>query len=138
VALAWGWRHWVRDKGAAPELPVTTLSLRGRVSCVAAVAAMIVIWATVLARWTDAIMPWRDAAIAALQVGGQVLQARKKLENWALFTAANLVAIPAYWSAELAYTAFLFGLYLVLGLVGWRAWWKAWRATEKMNAKGRE
>src|SRR5687768_9485283 len=110
VALAWGWRHWVRDKGAAPELPVTTLSLRGRVSCVAAVAAMIVIWATVLARWTDAIMPWRDAAIAALQVGGQVLQARKKLENWALFTAANLIAIPAYWSAELAYTALLFGL----------------------------
>ena len=23
VALAYGWWHWVRDKGAAPELPVT-------------------------------------------------------------------------------------------------------------------
>ena len=141
-ALAWGWRHWVRDRGAAPELPVTTLSRRGRVSCVAAAAAMTAVWASVLAQWTDAIMPWRDAAIAALQVAGQVLQARKKLENWALFTAANLIAIPAYWSAELAYTAFLFGVYLVLGLVGWRAWWIAWRAAERneprMNGKGRE
>jgi nicotinamide mononucleotide transporter len=26
--LAWGWWHWLRDKGAAPELPVTTLSGR--------------------------------------------------------------------------------------------------------------
>src|SRR5450759_5780081 len=31
VMLAWGWRHWVRDRGAAPELPVTRLSARGRV-----------------------------------------------------------------------------------------------------------
>src|ERR1700750_3330398 len=29
VALAWGWWHWAKDKGAAPELPVTKLSLRG-------------------------------------------------------------------------------------------------------------
>jgi nicotinamide mononucleotide transporter len=70
-------------------------------------------------------MPWRDAAIAMLQVAGQILQSRKKLENWVLFTIANAIAIPAYWSADLAYTAFLFGLYLVLGLMGWREWARA-------------
>ena len=32
ITFAWGWRHWVRDKGAAPELPVTVLSSRGFVS----------------------------------------------------------------------------------------------------------
>lgn len=127
VTLAWGWRHWVRGRGDAPELPITTLSTRGRVVTVAAVGLATAVWALVLQRWTDAAMPWRDAGIAALQVGGQVLQARKKLENWSVFTIANLIAIQAYWSAELAYTAFLFGIYLVLGLVGWRAWWKKWR-----------
>ena len=30
AALAYGWWHWVRDKGAAPELPVTRQSWRGR------------------------------------------------------------------------------------------------------------
>jgi nicotinamide mononucleotide transporter len=72
-------------------------------------------------------MPWRDAAIAMLQAAGQVLQSRKKLENWAFFTVANVIAIPAYWSAELAFTAFLFGVYLVLGLLGWREWHRAMR-----------
>lgn len=126
VALAWGWWHWRRGEG--PELPVTRLSGRGRVITVVLVVIGTVVWALAARRWTDAVMPWRDAFIAALQVAGQVLQARKQIENWALFTAANLVAIPAYFSAELAYTAFLFAIYLVLGLLGWRAWWKAMQA----------
>lgn len=125
VTLAWGWWHWVRDRGAAPELPVTTLSWRGRALAVAAVAATTIAWALAAQRWTDSIMPWRDAVIAALQVAGQILQARKKLENWAFFTVANVIAIPAYWSVELAGTAFLFAVYLGLGLSGWWAWWRA-------------
>ncbi len=125
-ALAWGWWHWRRGDG--PELPVTRLTRRGRAITVALVVIGTVVWALAARRWTDAVMPWRDAFIAALQVAGQVLQARKQIENWALFTVANLVAIPAYFSAELAYTAFLFAIYLVLGLLGWRAWWKAMQA----------
>lgn len=128
VALAWGWWHWVRDRGAAPELPVTTISWRERGMVLLVAAAATVAWALVAQRWTNSLMPWRDATIAMLQVAGQVLQARKKLENWAFFTVANLIAIPAYWSAELAFTALLFGLYLVLGLIGWLDWWKAVKA----------
>ncbi len=128
VALAWGWWHWVRGRGTAPELPVTTLTWRARVIMVAATAAATIAWASAAQLWTDTLMPWRDAVIAMLQVSGQILQARKKLDNWAFLTAATVIAIPAYWSAELAYTAFLFAIYLVLGLVGWRAWWRAMRA----------
>lgn len=79
-------------------------------------------------------MPWRDAFIAAFSVAAQILQARKQLENWPLWTAVNLVAIASYWSADLAYTAFLYAIYLVLGLTGWRAWWKAWQAQRNERA----
>jgi nicotinamide mononucleotide transporter len=133
VALAWGWWHWVRAKGDAAELPVTAMSTRERVVVVLLTAAATVAWALAARRWTNSIMPWRDAAIAMLQVAGQILQSRKKLECWALFSVANGIAIPAYWSAELAFTAFLFGLYLVLGLIGWREW--AW-AMKKQHAHG--
>ena len=39
----------------------------------------------------------------------------------------NLVAIAAYWKADLAYTAFLYAVYLGLGLMGWREWARAMR-----------
>jgi len=125
AALAYGWWHWVRDKGAAPELPVTRQRWRGRALTLALAGAATVCGALALARWTPAVMPWRDAFIAAFSVAAQALQARKRIENWPLWTVVNLVAIASYWQATMAFTAFLYGIYLVLGLLGWREWWRA-------------
>ncbi len=130
VALAWGWWHWVRDRGAAPELPVTELSSRGRVAVVVLAATATATWALTVGRWTDSAMPWRDAFIAAFSVAAQVLQARKNLENWPLWVVTNLVAVVSYWSAELAYTAFLYAIYLVMSFAGWREWRRAMTITK--------
>ena len=132
VALAWGWRHWVRGRGAAPELPVTALGWRGRAITVGLAAAATVIWALGPERWTGAVMPWRDAFTAWFMVAAQVLQSRKNIENWPLWIAANAVAIPAYWNADHAYTAFLYLIYLVMAVAGWRAWRRAMK--EKQHA----
>ena len=125
ATLAWGWWHWVKDRGAAPELPVTRLGWRGRALAIGLAAAATVVWALALRRWTDAVIPWRDAFVAAFSVAAQVLQARKHIENWYFWIAVNLVAIPAYWSASLAYSAFLYLIYLGLAVAGWWAWRKA-------------
>jgi nicotinamide mononucleotide transporter len=127
VTLAWGWRHWVCDKGAAPELPVTVLSWRARALTIAIAAAATAVWALWIAPEMKAAMPWRDAFIAAFSVAGQVLQARKNLENWPIWTLVNVVAVISYWSAGLAYTAFLYAIYLVLGVIGWVEWTRALR-----------
>jgi nicotinamide mononucleotide transporter len=125
AALAWGWRHWVKARGAEPELPVTVLTWRARAWVTAAALAGMTAWVLVVGRWIQSQMPWRDAFIAAFSVAAQVLQARKQLENWALWTVVNGVAIGSYWSAELAYTAFLYAIYLALGIAGWIGWRRA-------------
>jgi len=126
AALAWGWWHWVRGKGATePELPVTALTIRGRIATLVIAAGATVGWALAMRAWTDAVMPWRDAFIAAFSVAAQVLQARKNIENWPVWIVVNLVAIAAYWKADLAYTAFLYAIYFGLAVVGWRAWARA-------------
>lgn len=128
VTLAWGWWHWVKDRGAAPELPVTALTWRARGLVLAAAAAAIAGWALTIGPWMHAVMPWRDAFIAMFSVAAQVLQVRKNVENWALWTVVNLVAVASYWSAELAFTALLYLIYLALGLAGWWTWARAQRA----------
>jgi len=122
VTLAWGWWHWVQDKGAAPELPVTRLGVRGWLVTLGGATAGMTAWAWWIGPVLQAAMPWRDAFIAAFSVAAQVLQVRKHIENWPLWIIVNLVAVASYWSAELAYTAFLYAVYLVLALTGWRAW----------------
>ena len=128
VTLAWGWRHWVKDRGSAPELPVTRLGWRGTAVVVSLAIVATIGWALALLRWTDAVIPWRDAFVAAFSVAAQVLQARKNIETWPAWILVNVVAIPAYWSAELAYTAFLYLIYLGLAIEGWREWRRAMAA----------
>ncbi len=125
VTLAWGWRHWVRDKGAAPELPVTVLSTRARLIALGATLLATAAWALTIGPWMQAAMPWRDALIAMFSVTAQVLQARKNLENWPVWVLVNVVAVISYWSAEAAYTAFLYAIYLGLGVIGWVEWTRA-------------
>lgn len=125
VTLAWGWWHWVRDRGPAPELPVTTLSARGRLLTLLGAAAATAAWAWLVAPRVHSVMPWRDAFIAMFSVAAQVLQARKKLENWPLWVVVNLVAVASYWSATLAFTALLYLVYLGLAFAGWHAWARA-------------
>jgi nicotinamide mononucleotide transporter len=124
-ALAYGWWHWVHDKGAAPELPVTRLTPQGLFATVLLAGAGTVVWALVLKKYTDAIMPFRDAFIAAFSVAGQVLQSRKQIENWPFWVVVNVVAVASYWFGGLYYTTFLYALYLVMAFGGWRAWSRA-------------
>lgn len=122
VTLAWGWWRWTRDRGVAPELPVTRLNARGWIVTIGAASVVTVAWALTIGPWMHAAMPWRDAFIAAFSVAAQVLQVRRKIENWPMWIVVNLVAIVSYWKAELAYTAFLYAIFLVLAVLGWRSW----------------
>jgi len=128
VTLAWGWWHWVKDRGAAPELPVTTLSPRGLALALLGAGLATTAWALFVAPRLHSVMPWRDAFIAMFSVAAQVLQARKKLENWPLWIVVNLVAVASYWSAALAFTALLYLVYLGMAFAGWFAWARASRS----------
>ncbi len=133
--LAWGWRHWVRDKGEAPELPITRLTTRARLITFGLAGAATAVWALTVGKWMGAAMPWRDAFIAWFSVAAQLLQVRKNLENWPLWVVVNLAAVVSYWSAELAYTAFLYAIYLVLGALGWIEWARAMKGAATPSSR---
>jgi len=134
ACLTYGWWHWVKHKGNAPELPITPLSRPARLAWLAGASALTLAWGAWQAAHTDAVMPYRDTFIASFSMAAQVLQVRKRLENWVGWVAVNSVAIITYWSAELAYTAFLYAIFLGMGLLGWREWHRAMKAEEARDA----
>ena len=125
AGLAYGWWHWMKHKGAAPELPITVLRWRARVFYVVAGVAGAILWAEYLRRHTSAVAPYRDAFLASFGVIAQIMQSRKNLDNWPLWTVVNVMAVIVYFQLGLAYTAFLYALYLALAIVGWREWTRA-------------
>ncbi len=128
ACLAYGWWHWVKHKGNAPELPITTLAWRARLTWLAGAVVVMLGWGWWQSGHTDAAMPYRDTFIASFSMAGQVLQVRKRLENWAAWVAVNTVAVVTYWAAGLAYTSFLYAVFLIMGVTGWIEWARAMRA----------
>lgn len=119
----WGWLQWLRGKGrdGAP-LRVHRLTAGGWAVSLLAFALS---WPTlgwVLRSWTDTDVPWWDAFPTALSLVGQVLLGRKLLENWLAWIAVNAVSVALFAYKSLWLTAGLYGVFIVLSIVGWRAW----------------
>lgn len=130
ACLSYGWWHWVKHKGSAPELPITTLRWRARLGWLGAAVLATAVWGWWQAGHTDAAMPYRDTFIASFSMAAQVLQVRKRLENWLGWVLVNCMAVITYAAAGLGYTAFLYLIFLGMGLVGWWSWWRAMQAQQ--------
>jgi nicotinamide mononucleotide transporter len=76
-----------------------------------------------LARFTDAALPYLDSATTSTSLVAQWMMTRKILENWLLWIAVDIVYVPMFVSQHLYATALLYGAFLVLavmGIVEWR------------------
>ena len=67
-------------------------------------------------------MPWWDAFPTAASVLGQWLLGRKYVENWPTWLVVNVAATALFAYKGLWLTVLLYAIFIVLSLVGWRAW----------------
>jgi nicotinamide mononucleotide transporter len=118
----YGWWAWLRGGVARTALPVTRTT--GRQWAVLAVAGVVGTAgvAVLLATATDSTVPVPDAVTTVLSLLATWGQARKKLESWWLWIAADVIYVPLYASKDLWLTAALYVGFLVLCVVGLRNW----------------
>lgn len=119
---AYGWWAWRRGGEGAQPLPVARLPRRFVLPLAAAAGTAALALGTLLARQTDASVPYLDSALAAASLAAQWLQARKWIENWPLWIAVNGIYVGLYLSQDLLWTAALYLGFLALAVAGWREW----------------
>ena len=127
----WGWQQWRSVKPATKDdisdVPATPL----RISVLApselqkvAIAAIIA-WPALtffLDRFTDSNVAIWDALVTTLSLVAQYLLAKKKLENWWVWLAVNLITFGLMLFKSLWLTAILYLVFAALSYVGLRAW----------------
>ncbi|WP_447750240.1 nicotinamide riboside transporter PnuC [Sphingopyxis fribergensis] len=122
VLNLYGWAAWVRARDDS-GIPVGWMTERARQGWALATIVAWIGWSFAMDRYTDAIAPWVDGAIAMLSITAQWLLARRRVESWWLWIAVDLIAVPLFaWRGLYATSA----VYVVLlglsidGLLQWR------------------
>jgi nicotinamide mononucleotide transporter len=123
VVNIYGWVGWVANRANTGAIVVEAMTARSRARWAAGSVAVAFGWGTVMHLFTDAALPWWDAAIAVASIAAQVLLALRKWENWAIWIAVDIASIGLYLVKGLWLTAILYAVFLVLaawGLIDWR------------------
>lgn len=122
VLALYGWYHWLYGGPRRTTLPVT----RGAPHQLLIAAAVGVVggWAigALLARFTDASLPYLDASLTSASLVAQWMATRKLLENWVLWIAADIVYVGMFIYKRLYPTAALYLVFTVLAIWGYTRW----------------
>ncbi|MFK8016713.1 MAG: nicotinamide riboside transporter PnuC [Gammaproteobacteria bacterium] len=125
IAMAlYGWWQWHAGK-AEDALPITRWSARQHAGAVSAIVALSFLSAALLAHYTSAALPLVDSLTTWGGIVATYMVARKVFENWHYWFVIDAVSIYLYLNRDLHQTALLFVVYLVMIVVGYRAWRKA-------------
>lgn len=127
----YGWVLWLRHGGAEGPVEVDWMTARQRQAWAAAIAAISLSLGWLLHRYTDAALPFVDAAVAAASIAAQFMLSFRKIENWVLWILIDVVSIGLYINRELFLTAGLYVVLLGLSVLGLKDWVAAAREGRK-------
>lgn len=121
VLLTYGWYEWFRPSGA-PPMPVTRIQRKYLPHLFTAIFVCTLTLGGALYKFTNASVPFIDAAATSTAFAAQYLVAKKKLENWLLWIVVNMAYIGIYIFKDLPLYAFLSLIYLALAIGGYKKW----------------
>jgi nicotinamide mononucleotide transporter len=121
----YGWYSWRGGGDHHQRLRVSDWPLARNILPVCLILLATVISGYALTRYTDAAMPYLDSFTTWGAIVTTWMVARKILQNWHYWFVIDSISVYLYVSRGLYLTAALFVLYLVLIVVGYRAWRKS-------------
>jgi nicotinamide mononucleotide transporter len=122
VLNVYGWWAW-RQKGTQQqELHITRTSGRLWLQLAGLAVAFTLGAGYLFDKYTDAAAPYWDNGATAVSLAAQYLLTRKKLENWLLWIAVDIVYVVLYWHRGIALFSVEYAIFLALAAYGFWEW----------------
>ncbi len=127
-----GWWWWLRGRRGPAPRPIERVGVPE-----AAVLAVLTTAAgfgmLVYLRSIGDAAPLADAVTTALSLAASWMQARKQIENWVVWIAADAIYIPLYFSKSLPLTGVLYAIFAVVCVKGWRDWSRTFASQKRRH-----
>lgn len=122
--IVYGWRRWLQNLGDDGRVQVAALPREEAIGhmLLGLLGALVLGYA--MHRWTDAALPWLDAALTAFSLVAQWWQGRRHIAAWWLWIIVDVIYVGEYIYKHLLITSVLYAGFVVLAAIGLRAWRK--------------
>jgi len=127
VVNALGWYQWSRVRSDRDTVPVAWMSTAARLQWALVTVLLSVSLGWVMHRFTNAALPFADSAVTGASIAAQLLLNNRRIENWVLWVAIDVVSIGLYLFRDLFFLAVLYVAFLVISVIGLREWTRASR-----------
>jgi len=134
VLSVYGWYEWLHGGENRTKLHVTRTGPRlGAMLALIAVAGSVPL-GMLLHRATDAALPFMDSALASTSLVAQWMMTRKKVENWLVWSAVDVLYVGMFIYKGLYLTSALYAVFLALAVRGYVEWRRSMTAATTVAA----
>lgn len=127
---AWGWYHWLHGDQSDGTVRVSRMTNRAIGVWTALLAAGTAALGFTMMTFTDADVPYWDAATTVMSLLAQYLQTMKWLEAWILWILVDVLATGIYIYKGLYATSVLYTVFLGLATWGLIDWWRVYSRSQ--------
>ncbi len=133
ITNVYGWYNWSRTNENQESLQISRNTKTQNVVWFLSAILLygVIVWILRVANqdnlvYLNSILPWIDGMNTSFFLCATVLMTIKKIENWWFWIAGNVLSIPVYFSQGLYFTSLQYSIFLVIAIMGLRAWNKGW------------
>ena len=129
ILQIYGWWQWLRGGSQQQGRAVSSLSSVGISQGLLIGASITLALGFAMSQYTDANLPWLDAALTGFSLVAQYWMAQKRLQCWLLWIVLDIIYVGMFITAELYLTAVLYMAFTALAVYGWLEWRQIGRAS---------
>ncbi len=122
VLQIYGWWQWLRGGEQQQGRAVSSLNSLGISQGLLVGASITLALGFAMSQYTDANLPWLDAALTGFSLVAQYWMAQKRLQCWLLWIVLDSIYVGMFITAELYLTAILYVVFTALAVYGWLEW----------------
>ena len=126
VMAVYGWHQWQKGGNSSEGIKLSSWGVKNHLAAVGLVIILSAISGYLLSQNTDARMPYIDSFTTWGSIITTFMVAHKVVENWLYWIVIDAISIYLYIDRELYQTVGLYSIYLVLAVIGYIAWRKAY------------
>jgi nicotinamide mononucleotide transporter len=133
VVSVWGWYQWLHGGEGRSVLTASSIDAAGWRNSLIGWALGFLLLAWFLKSYTDTDVPRIDGFLTAGSLLAQIMMSRKKVENWLVWIAVDVMYVGLYVHKDLMLTAALYALFIVMAIAGYLAWKKTISTPELLH-----